>query len=92
VLKILPRAMARKCVIVPMCSAPLRWMRKGWVTTGMSFYDRIQRMSEERRLASTLLGHVVCAMKSAICVTLELSFDQRDHVRAMGWWRIADNF
>jgi len=58
VLKILPRAMGAQGRDRTDVLGTATLDEKGLGYYGYVFYDRIQRMSEERRLASTLLGHV----------------------------------
>ena len=58
VLKILPRAMGAQVRDRTDVLGTATLDEKGLGYYGYVFYDRIQRMSEERRLASTLLGHV----------------------------------
>ena len=59
VLKILPRAMGAQVRDRTDVLGTATLDEKGLGYYGYVFYDRIQRMSEERRLASTLLGHVL---------------------------------
>jgi len=59
VLKILPRAMGTQVRDRTDVLGAAALDEKGLGYYGYVFYDRIQRMSEERRLASTLLGHVL---------------------------------
>jgi hypothetical protein len=59
VLKILPRAMSAQVRDRADVLGTATLDEKGLGYYGYVFYDRIQRMSEERRLASTLLGHVL---------------------------------
>jgi len=59
VLKILPRAMGAQVRDRTDVLGAATLDEKGLGYYGYVFYDRIQRMSEERTLASTLLGHVL---------------------------------
>ena len=59
VLKILPRAMGMQVRDRTDVLGTATLDEKGVGYYGYAFYDRIQQMAEARRLASTLLGHVL---------------------------------